>query len=356
MNPKVYIVLVNWNGWADSIECIASLLCSTYTNYEIILVDNNSSDYSIEIIKDWAAGNVSLCASPSKILGKHSIPFHEKKIACHVYTSLEIEAAIEGRANLGSKLNQEIYSGSEANVKLNLIDSNRNGGFGAGNNLALKCIQLKTDGDYIWLLNNDTTVTPNSMAEMVACAQQKDGIAGATLLSYHNPITVEAYGGGYFSQTTGKISTEVNIRPSHLDFINGASFMFSSEILKSVGYFDENIFLYFEEIDYCFRAKCKGYGCFLSDAVVYHKHGASSSNEDDSFAWRHALKNKPYVLKKNFGFGLWVVIYVFGLLASALGFASSRGKGKASKAVVAEWLSGIFGRFTFPLGGKEKLK
>jgi GT2 family glycosyltransferase len=320
------------------------------------LVDNNSSDYSIEIIKDWAAGNVSFCARTSKILENYSISSSDKKIACHVHTSLEIEAAIEGRANLGSKLNQEIYPGSEANAMLTLIDANRNGGFGAGNNLALKCIQLKGDGDYIWLLNNDTAVTPNSMAEMVACAQQKNGIAGATLLSYYNPITVEAYGGGYFSQTTGRISTEVNTRPSHLDFINGASFMFSSEIFKSVGYFDENIFLYFEEIDYCFRAKRKGYGCFLSDAIVYHKRGASSSNEDDSFAWRHALKNKPYVLKKNFGLGLWVIIYVFGVLASALGLASSRGKRKASRAVVAVWLSGIFGRFTFTMGGKEKLK
>lgn len=356
MASKVYIVLVNWNGWRDSIECIKSLLRSTHANYELILVDNDSSDYSIEIIKDWAVGSVSLCASPSKILGKHSIPSHEKKIACHVYTSLEIEAAIEGRANLASKLNQEIYPESEANVKLHLIRSNRNGGFGAGNNLALKLIKLKGDVDYIWLLNNDTVVTPDSMAEMVACAQQKNGIVGATLFHYHNPEMVEAYGGGYFSKTTGKISTEVNICPSHLDFINGASFMFSSEILKSVGYFDENIFLYFEEFDYCFRATRKGYGCFLSDAIVYHKRGASSSNEGDSFAWRHALKNKPYVLKKNFGLGLWVIIYVFGVLASALGLASSQGKRKASRAVVAVWLSGIFGRFTFTLGGKEKLK
>lgn len=343
MKPKVYIVLVNWNGWADSIECIESLLRSMYTNYEIILVDNDSSDYSIEIIKDWAASNFSLWVSPLIILGKHSMPSHEGKIACHVYTSSEIEAAIESSASLGSKLNHEFYPESEANIKLHLIAANRNGGFGAGNNLALKFIQLKGDGDYIWLLNNDTVVTPNSMAEMVACAQEKNGIVGATLFYYYNPDKVQAYGGGYFSQTTGKICTEMHIRPNHLDFINGASFMFGSEILQSVGYFDENIFLYFEEFDYCFRATRKGYGCFLSDAIVYHKHGASSSNADDSFAWRHVLKNKPYVLQKNFGYGLWVIIYILGVLVSALGLASASGKRKASRAVIAEWVRGVFG-------------
>jgi GT2 family glycosyltransferase len=148
----------------------------------------------------------------------------------------------------------------------------------------------------------------------------------------------------------------VNIRPDHLDFINGACFMFGFEILQRVGYFDENIFLYFEEFDYCFRAKRKGYGCFLSDAIVYHKHSSSSSNADDSFAWRHVLKNKPYVLKKNFGYGLWLIIYIFGVLVSAFGFASSQGKRKASKAVVAEWVSGILDRFASTLDGRAKNK
>lgn len=353
MEPKVYIVLVNWNGCADSIECIASLLCSTYTNYEIILVDNNSSDYSIEIIKDWAASYFSHWVNPAITLRALSMSSYEGEIACHVYASSEIEAAIESRAVLGSQLNHEFYPKSNANIKLHLIIASRNGGFGAGNNLALKLIQLKGDGDYIWLLNNDTVVTHNSMAEMVACAQDKNGIVGATLFYYHNPDKVQAYGGGYFSQTTGKISTEVNIRPNHLDFINGASFMFSFEILQSVGYFDENIFLYFEEFDYCFRATRKGYGCFLSDAIVYHKHGASSSNADDSFAWRHVLKNKPYVLQKNFGYGLWVMIYIFGVLVSALGLASSSGKRKASRAVIAEWVRGIFGRDVISLDNEK---
>jgi GT2 family glycosyltransferase len=272
------------------------------------------------------------------------MPSHVGNVTYLEHKSSEIAAAIESRVGLSQKLNHDSYSQLDANVKLHLITANKNGGFGAGNNLALQLIQLKGDAECVWLLNNDTVVTPDAMTKMVDCAKNNNGIVGATLHYYHSPKKIQAYGGGYFSSATGLIRTETHARPNHLDFINGASFMFSSRILKSVGYFDENIFLYFEEFDYCFRAKRNGFGCYLSDAIVYHKHGASSSNTDDSFAWRHVLKNKPYVLKKNFGYGFWVIIYIFGVMASALGLASASGKRKASRAVISELLGQSFTR------------
>jgi|ERR1700693_2096324 len=354
LEPKVYIVLVNWNGWADSIECIESLLHSRYSNYEIILVDNGSTDDSVIKIKEWAADSFSLWISNTIILRKFSMPPHANPISCVEHASSEIASVFENRGAFSSKCAQERYQTLYAKKTFHLIISDRNGGFGAGNNLALKLVQLRGDGDFIWLLNNDTVVTSNAMTEMVGCAQENNGIVGATLFYYHIPDKIQAYGGGYFSQATGIVRTATHTRPNHLDFINGASFMFSSQILQAVGFFDENIFLYFEEFDYCFRAENKGYRCFLSDAVVYHKHGASSSNADDSFAWRHILKNKPYVLKKNFGYGFWLLFFIFGVIFSALGLASTSGKRTASRAVIAEWAGRFCYRGTSPLG-EEKI-
>lgn len=337
MEPKVYIVLINWNGWADSIECMESLLHSSYSNYEIILVDNGSTDGSVKKIKEWAAGLFSLPISNTIIFQKFSMPLHTNPVSCVVHSSSEIETVFENRGAFGSKSAREPYQKPYVTKAIHFITSDRNGGFGAGNNLALKLIQIRGDGDFIWLLNNDSVVTPNAMAKMVDCAKKNNGIVGATLYYYHSPDKVQAYGGGYFSKFTGRVITEAHRSPDHLDFINGASFMFSSRILQEVGFFDEKIFLYFEEFDYCFRAENKGYRCFLSDAVVYHKHGASSSNADDSFAWRQVLRNKPYVLKKNFGYGFWSLFFIFDIIITAIGCSSILGKRTASRAVIAEW-------------------
>jgi GT2 family glycosyltransferase len=59
-NPKVSIIILNWNGWKDTIECLESLYQINYNNYEVILVDNDSKDESIEKIKEWAKGNIEV--------------------------------------------------------------------------------------------------------------------------------------------------------------------------------------------------------------------------------------------------------------------------------------------------------
>ncbi len=58
--PKVYVIILNYNGWADTIECLESVLRNDYLNYQVIVLDNNSPNNSIEYIKAWAEGNVWL--------------------------------------------------------------------------------------------------------------------------------------------------------------------------------------------------------------------------------------------------------------------------------------------------------
>jgi GT2 family glycosyltransferase len=288
------------------------------------VVDNGSTDGSMEKIKAWARGKIPV---ESKFFEYNptSKPVHWVK---YDRQTAEGGAISEEEARLESVA---------SNRRMVLIQVRENLGFAGGNNVGLR-YALATGADYFWLLNNDTVVSPNALGEMVSCAEENNGIIGAALHYYHVPDKIQAYGGGYFSQATGMVRTVTSTRPNHLDFINGASFLFSSQILQSVGYFDENIFLYFEENDYCIRARIKGYRCFPSNAVVYHKHGASSGNTDDSFAWRHVLKNKAYVLRKHFGYGFWLLFFIFGLVVSALGLASTPGKCSASRTVIAEWM------------------
>ena len=310
--PKVSIVLVNWNRFKDSIECIESILKSSYSNFEIIVVDNNSSDASVDSMISWAEGHSQVFSNPDSA--------SKSRIKLHVHSANDYFIS-----------DDPIKKCDLNDIDLHIIKAPRNGGFGYGNNLALKFIDLKSKVDYIWLINNDTVVLIDSMALMVECASQHMGIIGSTLFFYDDKNKVQAYGGGYFSRLTGISRTESKKIPTHLDFINGASLMMSRDVFKKTGYFDESIFLYYEEFDYCFRAAKLGYGCFLSDAVVYHKHGASSNHLDDSFAWEHVLKNKPYVLKKNFGYGLWTIIHFFTIFFSAVGLTASQGKKKASR-------------------------
>jgi len=335
--PKVYVLLVNWNGVVDSIECLSSIIRSSYMNYEIILVDNNSSDHSLEIIEEWASNNLNYLMNNGVNLLELPEYNHSNNISCYLYSSDQVKLGFESN-NLPNTSSNNKSRKLDKNIKLHLIASNENKGFGAGNNLGLKLIQLIGEEGYIWLLNNDTIIMPPSMGQMVSCAKKTSGLVGGIIYYYHNRDMIQTYGGGYFSRHTGRVVTATKIPEKKLDFINGASFMFSSDILQSVGYFDENIFLYFEEFDYCFRAKKEGYSCFLSNAVIYHKHGASSIKEGNSFAWLCVFKNKPYVLLKNFGHGLWEFFYFFDLFVSALGFSSNKSKSEASRLFIREWL------------------
>ena len=118
--------------------------------------------------------------------------------------------------------------------------------------------------------------------------------------------------------------------------------MLAADVLNTVGDFDERIFMYFEEADFCIRARAKGILCTWTDSIVYHKHGATSQKVDDSFAWRQVLRNKVYVLRKNFGLGLWFPIHVASILIFAMGLASSPGKVKAAREVLGAWSHDLF--------------
>lgn len=316
--PKVYIVIVNWNGWGDTVECLESIYRSEYRNFQIIVVDNGSNNGSLGHIKSWAN-------------------MEPQKIPAITYSAQMIECCDDkGSENfLYEKLPERVTH------PLILIESDSNLGFGKGNNVALRYILSKNDFEYVWLLNNDTIINNRTLSLMVDTIRNNTGIVGSVLLYYHEPTKIQAYGGGYLSLLTGRVRTENKAKSKKLDFVTGASFMIDKSSLVKAGLFDENIFMYFEDIEYCMRAKKNGIQLHMSDALVYHKEGASIGKGGSYFAWVNAYKNKFYAFMKHNGLGFWLICFLGTLIVNLINPKIGFNKRRASKDVLFSLFSGL---------------
>ncbi len=148
---KVYIIILNYNGWADTIECLESVLRNDYPNYQVIVVDNNSPNNSMEYIKAWAEGNLDVWVNPSNPLRKLSFPPVPKPIPYVFYTREEAEKG--GNFEFEEKIKGEIPNGITTKYPLIFIQTGYNGGFSYGNNVAMTQTGEKSDfSNYITTL------------------------------------------------------------------------------------------------------------------------------------------------------------------------------------------------------------
>ncbi|GFO54719.1 glycosyl transferase family 2 [Geomonas sp. Red276] len=307
--PKVYVVILNWNGWADTIECLESLLRSTYQNFQVVLCDNSSSDGSVERIKSWAAGELSLYLDKGNPLRKLSFPAVLKPLPC-----LHIRAG------------EEFDAGTGEGYPLVLIETGGNLGFAGGNNVGLRFALARDDFDFVWLLNNDTVVAPDALASMVEAMERRPdaGFCGAMLLNYSPSETVQSYGGSTYNrwlaaprsfgagETLGAAIDEDSIS-KRLDYVAGASMMVPKRLLIEIGLMCEDYFLYFEEIDWFQRARSRFRIAFSSRSRVYHKEGASIGSSSvavtrSKMSDFYIVRNKILFTRKFFPLLLPVVI------------------------------------------------
>jgi GT2 family glycosyltransferase len=270
--PRIGVVLVNWNRWADTLEALESLLRSDVP-VTAIVVDNASSDGSPDHIVAWAAGQTAApLASPD--MARFSVPPLPKPLACRRITAAEWPTA-----------------SLAPDDRLVLVDSGGNLGFAGGNNVGLKLLLADPRIDIFWLLNNDTVVAPDTARQLAARIDATGaGMCGTVVRYYWKPDTVQAANGHMFSTLKGTARgihqglpaaslpdpAEVEARTS---FILGASLAVTRPFLERVGLMEDSYFLYFEEIDWAARnAKLPGGGfrvAYAPEAVVYHKEGGS---------------------------------------------------------------------------------
>ena len=214
MPMDTYIILLNWNGWRDTVECLESLLRLGDDNFRIVVCDNASSDDSWEQIKAWAQGGIAVRA-PNRELDRFSSPPVRKPVA---YCELSGAAADLGAIG--------------ADTRLILIQTGANLGFAAGSNVGLRLALKDRDCEFCWLLNTDTVVAPDSLAALRKTVKQNPdiGICGSLTFSYYSPNEVQAMGGKSYNYWTSRVrtlpSTSVDQLPvphGSLDFVNGAS-------------------------------------------------------------------------------------------------------------------------------------
>ncbi|MDK9699184.1 MAG: glycosyltransferase family 2 protein [bacterium] len=272
--PSVAILLLNYRGWNDTIECLESLFRMAYSSFRIIVVDNNSEDGSLDKIGLWAKGKLNHYSLPNHPCKQFTFPPIEKPIPLTIVNSPRNETAV-----IGSNENQP---------RLTLIQSDANRGYAAGNNIGLRFILEHTESEFVWLLNNDTVVKPDALSKLVERfqANHSTGICGSTLLYYDDPELVQARGGAWFKHWfayTKHIGVFTNVNTSFrlgdverdLDYVSGASMLLSRPFLEEVGLMEERYFLYFEEIDWATRAKRQGFQLrYAPESIVYHKEGA----------------------------------------------------------------------------------
>lgn len=217
---RVCCVVINWNGWQDTVACLQSLVAQDYASLTILVVDNASTDDSVA----------------------------------------KIRAAFP---------------------KIKLLQSDANRGFAAGSNLGIRHA-MEEGAEFVWLLNNDTVAPPDTTRRLVAAASDPEvGIVGTVLRYMQKPEKIQAWGGGSITRWMGFVRHYSS--PTDLDrdsFMTFASVLLRAEMLKQVGLLDERYFMYFEDSDLCFRAKNAGWKLAVAaDTAVLHKEGGSAATQ-----------------------------------------------------------------------------
>jgi hypothetical protein len=302
MYPKVAIIILNWNGWKDTLECLESLYQITYPNYDVIVVDNGSLDKSIDKIKEYAEGKLKIKSNFFQYDPKN------KPISYIEYRKKEAE--------LGARKDKRLAS-FPSNRKIVIIKNEKNYGFAEGSNVGIKYAMKALKPDYILLLNNDTVIVNKQVLRKlikIAESDQRVGMLGPKICYYSNPEIIWA-AGGKINFFTGSIMNIGDCTPRNrytgirrVDYVSGCMLLIKREVIEKIGLLDSRYFMYFEDTDLGIRAKRAGYISLVDcDVKILHKSGASIKKTSYS-NYYYFPRNKLLFMKKN---GKWYHFIIF---------------------------------------------
>ena len=294
--PKVSIVILNYNGWKDTTTCLESVFNIDYTNYHVIVVDNDSSDDSVTYMKKWALGELSNgCPFPD-----HEIfnTFHQIKKPISFSELLHEESIYNSLTeyNIKKKIFVKNSPSNKYDEKLIIIKNNKNSGYAGGNNVGIRYSIDFLNTDYIMILNNDTVVAPdiiNKLLEVFAL-DKKMGICGPLEFSYNKPYSLQS-AGGRFGIYTGmhKILRKTYDDVKEVDWVCGSCFLMRKELIPTIGYLDERYFLYVEEIDYAYRTNKSHYRvCVTTGTSIWHKGRTEGGQTSDELYDFYTIRNR----------------------------------------------------------------
>src|SRR3989344_2381895 len=252
----VFVVILNWRGADDTIACLQSLFDLRGVNFRVVVCDNGSDDGSYERIRSWLVEQQDLYS----YLRGH--PLSE-------LTRVEAEQL-----------------GAQASPALYLVQTGANLGYSGGNNVGIRLALSDPNTEFVWLLNNDTEVEPDSLHHLLQrCRVRPDiGLCGSKLVYHHDRQKIQGLGGLFNPWLAASVHYAINQDSNQsyadedlerrIDYVIGASLFLRASLLRDIGLLEERYFLYFEEIDLAYRASPQYSIGMASASVVYHKEGA----------------------------------------------------------------------------------
>ena len=268
--PKVFIIILNWNGLKDTLECLESVLKMDYPNFKVIVVDNGSTDNSVTVIRE---------DYPQVII-------------------------IENGENLG-------YTG--------------------GNNVAMS-YAMKNGADYTWLLNNDTIVEVNTLNKLVFSAESSPdiGIISAIIYFYDQPSKIQFCGGfldwrNFRVPQTRNLESwyEINKLQGKTISLWGTAVLIKRNVIEKVGYLNSKYFAYEEDCEYSIRVAKAGYRSMIEPlAKVYHKDSRSTGGRKTPVQVYFRTRNFYFLWMENVK-GLRKIAYFREFLASSISYAAN---------------------------------
>lgn len=245
--PLISIIIINWNGYEVTSACLKSLHLIDYTNFNIILVDNGSTDGSAE------------------------------------------------------KLYQDFPTISHLKLSKNL-------GFTGGNNAGFALAKVKFNPDYYLMLNNDTVVKPDFLPRMIQPFSDSLVFATVPKIFYFEPDNTLWFAGGHISTLTGIgkawgancVDKGQHDREREINYMNGCCALVSAKCIESVGTLDDIYFANTEDVDYSLRIVKSGHKIvYVPTAVIFHKVNYSfKKNKGQWFAFYLSTRNKILLHRK----------------------------------------------------------
>lgn len=251
--PVVYGIVLNWNGKQDTLECLISLRQSNCFGCHIILVDNGSIDGTVDAVR---------------------AQFPDVHI-------------ILGQSNLG---------------------------FAEGNNIGIR-YALENDAEYVFLLNNDTTIKPLTLMRLIEVAERDPqiGILCPTIVSYVD--RTKSYVGARIYWQSGTVS-DIEQSPERLpgvldtDYAPGCAFLIKTSVIRQIGLLDPYFFAYFEDVDWSLRCRRAGYRVVVvPQATVYHKGTMDQAGRKSPEAEFYFRRNQFLFMRKYAKWYYWIPFF-----------------------------------------------
>lgn len=254
VNNKVSVIIVNWNGEQFIERCLTALTEQTLMPYEIILLDNASTDGSLAIARRFPSARI--------------------------------------------------------------IALDYNAGFARGNNLAIAL--ASAESEWIALINPDAYAEPRWLEALLFAASTNGGFDffGSKLVNAGNPLLLDGVGDAYhisgLAWRTGQGCTLSEFDDVNREIFSpcAASALYRADSLRAVAGFDETYFCYMEDVDLGFRLRLAGYRClYVPSSVAYHVGSGTTGGQDSEFSMYHGHRNLVWTFFKNMpGLLFWLLL------------------------------------------------